>query len=79
MRAARAIRIRAGLHAGEVYEAGGRLFGICINIAARVAAQAGADDVFATELVAGLVEELTPCGEFHLKGVGVCRLVRRAS
>ena len=50
------IRIRAGLHAGEVYEAGGRLFGICINIAARVAAQAGADDVLTTELVAGLVE-----------------------
>jgi pimeloyl-ACP methyl ester carboxylesterase len=74
------IRVRAGLHAGEVYESGGRLFGICINIAARVAAQAGADDVFTTELVAGLVEgsdlQLTPCGEFDLKGIGVRRHVR---
>jgi pimeloyl-ACP methyl ester carboxylesterase/class 3 adenylate cyclase len=91
LRAARAIanaareqgvRIRAGLHAGEVYEAGGRLFGICINIAARVAAQAGADEVLTTELVAGLVEgsdlTLTSHGEFDLKGVGVRRLVRLA-
>jgi class 3 adenylate cyclase len=74
------IRIRAGLHAGELYESGGRLFGICINIAARVAAQAGADDVLTTELVAGLVEgselEFRPFGEFDLKGVGVRRLVR---
>jgi pimeloyl-ACP methyl ester carboxylesterase len=74
------IRIRAGLHAGEVYESGGRLFGICISIAARVAAQAGADEVLATELVQGLVEgselEFTPRGEFDLKGVGRRRLVR---
>jgi pimeloyl-ACP methyl ester carboxylesterase len=74
------IRIRSGLHAGEVYEAGGRLFGICISIAARVAAQAGADEVLATELVQGLVEgsglELTPRGEFELKGIGPRRLVR---
>jgi pimeloyl-ACP methyl ester carboxylesterase len=76
------IHIRAGLHAGEVYEAGGRLFGICINIAARVAAQAGADDVLTTEVVAGLVEgsdlTLAPYGELDLKGVGVRRLVRLA-
>ena len=76
------IRIRAGLHAGEVYEAGGRLFGICISIAARVAAQAGADEVFATELVQGLVEgsdlAFTPRGEFDLKGVGLRRLVQLA-
>lgn len=91
LRAARAIvaaardqgvRIRAGLHAGEVHEAGGRLFGICISIAARVAAQAGADEVLATELVQGLVEgsdhEFTPRGEFDLKGVGSRRLVRLA-
>ena len=74
------IRIRAGLHAGEVHEAGGRLFGICISIAARVAAQAGADEVLATELVQGLVEGsdfgFTPRGEFELKGVGPRRLVR---
>jgi class 3 adenylate cyclase len=89
LRAARAIvgtareqgvRIRAGLHAGEVYEAGGRLFGICISVAARVAAQAAADEVLATELVQGLVEGsdigFTPHGEFELKGVGLRRLVR---
>jgi len=74
------IRLRAGLHAGEVYEAGGRLFGICVSIAARVAAQAAADEVLATELVQGLVEgsdlEFTPRGEVDLKGVGARRLVR---
>jgi pimeloyl-ACP methyl ester carboxylesterase len=74
------IRIRAGLHAGEVHEAGGRLFGICISIAARVAARAGADEVFTTELVQGLVEgselAFTPCGDFDLKGIGLRRLVR---
>lgn len=78
------IRIRAGIHAGEIYEAGGRRFGICIciSIAARVAAQAGADEVFATELVQGLVEgsdlSFTPRGEFDLKGVGLRRLVQLA-
>lgn len=76
------ISIRAGLHAGEVYESGGRLFGICISIAARVAAQAAADEVLATELVQGLVEGsdvvFHPYGEFVLKGAGTRRLVRLA-
>jgi class 3 adenylate cyclase len=76
------IRLRAGLHAGEVSESGGRLFGICISVAARVAAQAGADHVLATELVQGLVEgsdlEFSPLGEVELKGIGPRRLVRLA-
>jgi pimeloyl-ACP methyl ester carboxylesterase len=74
------VPIRAGLHAGELYEAGGQRFGICISIAARVAAQAGANEVFATELVQGLVEgsdlSFAPRGEFDLKGVGMRRLVQ---
>ena len=45
------LRIRAGLHAGEVYQVGERLLGICVNAAARVADRAGASEVLATEIV----------------------------
>ena len=74
------IQIRAGLQAGEVYQVGARLFGICVTVAARVAAQAGAGDILSTEVVRGLVEgsglSFTDAGEFDLKGIGVRRLVR---
>jgi pimeloyl-ACP methyl ester carboxylesterase len=76
------IRIRAGLHAGEVYEVGNRLLGICVNTASRVAARAGPDEVLATELVRGLVEgsgfTFDPAGEFELKGIGPRQLLRLA-
>ena len=74
------IRIRAGLHAGEVYEVGNRLLGICVNTASRVADRAGPDEVLATELVRGLVEgsgfAFDPAGEFELKGIGPRQLLR---
>jgi pimeloyl-ACP methyl ester carboxylesterase len=76
------IRIRAGLQAGEVYEVGERLLGICVNTAARVADRAGADEVLSTELVRGLVEgsgfTFEDAGGFELKGIGSRRLVRLA-
>ena len=76
------IRLRAGLQAGEVYQVGARLFGICVTVAARVAAQAGAGEILSTEVVRGLVEgsglAFADAGEFDLKGIGVRRLVRLA-
>jgi len=76
------LRIRAGLHAGEVYQVGERLLGICVNAAARVADRAGAGEVMATEIVRGLVEggdfRFEDAGEFDLKGIGARRLVRLA-
>lgn len=74
------IHIRCGLHAGEVYEIEGKLLGICVNVAARVTAQAAADQVLATEVVRGLVEgsdlTFTDFGSFDLKGIGVRHLSR---
>jgi pimeloyl-ACP methyl ester carboxylesterase len=74
------LHIRAGIHAGEVYEVGESLLGICVNVAARVVAQANGDEILATELVQGLVEgsELSfeQQGEVDLKGIGRRRLVR---
>jgi class 3 adenylate cyclase len=76
------LRIRAGLHAGEVFEVGDRLLGICVNTAARVADRADADEVFTTELVRGLVEgsgfAFDDAGEHDLKGIGPRRLLRLA-
>ncbi len=74
------IQIRAGIQAGEVYEMGDRLLGLCLNAAARVVAEAGPDEVLTTELVQGLVEgggfNFEDAGEFDLKGIGRRRLVR---
>ncbi len=74
------IQIRSGIEAGEVYEMGDRLLGICLNATARVVAEAAPDEILTTELVKGLVEgggfEFENAGEFDLKGIGRRRLVR---
>ncbi len=76
------LQIRAGLHAGEVYQVGERLLGICVNATARVADRARANEVLATEIVRSLVEggdfHFEDAGEFDLKGIGPRRLVRLA-
>jgi pimeloyl-ACP methyl ester carboxylesterase len=78
----RGLQIRAGLHAGEVHEADERLFGICLNTAARVMDKAGADEVLTTEAVKSLVEgtglAFVDAGEYELKGIGTRKLVRLA-
>jgi pimeloyl-ACP methyl ester carboxylesterase len=82
LEAARAhgLQIRAGLHAGEVYQVGERLLGICVNAAARVADRAGPNEILTTEIVRGLVEggafDFEDVGEFDLKGIGTRRLLR---
>jgi class 3 adenylate cyclase len=71
---------RAGVHAGEAHEAGGDLFGTCVNIAARVCDSAAADEVLTTAVVEGLVEgsglNFDERGEADLKGIGKRRLLR---
>jgi len=77
---AQGLQLRAGLHAGEVYQVGERLLGICVNAAARVADHAGPNEILTTEIVRGLVEggdfRFEDVGEFDLRGIGSRRLVR---
>ncbi len=67
------IEIRAGLHTGEVEAADGRLRGIAVHIAARVAALAGPSEVLASrtvrDLVAGSGFDFADRGTRDLKGI----------
>ena len=73
------VAIRAGVHAGEAYTVEDQLFGTCVTVAARVAAQAGAGELLTTETVSDLVSGsgFTFCdaGVRELKGVGPRRLL----
>jgi class 3 adenylate cyclase len=60
------LEIRAGLHTGEGELAGGRIAGIVLHIAARVAAEAGPSEV----LVSSTVRDLVAGAEFHLDDRG---------
>lgn len=67
------VPIRVGLHTGEVEMRGDDIGGIAVHIAARVAAQAGADEVLVSQsippLVVGSGLDFEPAGSHHLKGV----------
>ena len=67
------IKVRAGLHTGECELLGADVGGIAVHIAARVAAQAGADEVIVSstvkDLVAGSGIEFEDRGNHALKGV----------
>jgi class 3 adenylate cyclase len=67
------LEVRAGLHAGEVEQIAGRLRGIAVHTAARVAAAAGPSEVLVTgtvrDLVAGSGIAFEERGEHHLKGI----------
>jgi serine/threonine-protein kinase len=67
------LRVRCGLHAGEVQRAGAGIGGIGVHIAARVAALAGPDEVLVSgtvrDLVAGSGLDFTDRGVHTLKGV----------
>jgi len=67
------IRVRAGLHTGEVELLGADVGGMTVNIGARVAALAGSGEVLVSRTVADLVIgsgiQLTESGEHELKGV----------
>jgi class 3 adenylate cyclase len=67
------LRIRAGLHAGEVELRGDDVGGIAVHLAARIMAEAGPGEVLVSrtvrDLVAGSGRTLTDRGTRRLKGV----------
>jgi class 3 adenylate cyclase len=78
------IRIRAGLHTGEIERRGGDVSGIGVNIAARVEALASAGETLASstvkDLCAGAGFAFEEHGEHDLKGVdGRWRIFRLTS
>jgi class 3 adenylate cyclase len=71
------VRIRAGLHAGEIERRGDDVSGIAVHVAARVAAEAGIGEVLVTDVVVELVEgsgiDFDDRGLRALKGVSRSR------
>ena len=67
------LEIRAGVHTGEIELSDGDIQGLAVHIGARVAALAGAGEVFVSstvkDLVAGSGIEFLDRGEHELKGV----------
>ena len=73
------VKIRAGLHTGELEVIGSDVGGMAVNIGARVGARAGAGEVLVSstvkDLVVGSGIEFADRGEHELKGVpGAWRL-----
>ena len=72
--AAASLPLHLGLHAGDVIEEDGNVYGGAVNIAARVAALAAPGDVVVSDTVRGLARTsagavFTDRGEHALKGV----------
>ncbi len=67
------IRVRAGVHTGEIERFGDSVAGIAVHIGSRVAAAAGPDEVWVSgtvrDLVAGSDLEFEDRGSWELKGV----------
>jgi class 3 adenylate cyclase len=79
--AAQGLRIRAGLHAGEIVIQPSDVLGVAVHVAARVAALAQPGEVLLTETVHALTMgtglQYETAGEHQLKGVpGTWRLFR---
>jgi class 3 adenylate cyclase len=75
------IEIRAGIHTGECEQVDGKLVGIAVHVAARVAAKARPSEVLVSQTVKDLVTgsdlTLVDADEHRLKGVpGTWRLYR---
>jgi class 3 adenylate cyclase len=73
------LQVRAGIHTGEVERTPGKVGGLAVHVAARVAAQAGPSQILTSgtvrDLVAGSGIEFNDLGERDLKGVpGTWRL-----
>ena len=75
------IEIRAGLHTGELEEAGDDVRGIAVHVAARVMSLAGPGEVLVTATTADLMEgsgiPLEDAGDHELKGLSGMRRVLR--
>ena len=67
------IRVRAGIHTGEVDVVPGNVRGVAVHVAARIAALASADEVLVSSTTRSLVESgdlvFVDRGEHELKGV----------
>jgi class 3 adenylate cyclase/tetratricopeptide (TPR) repeat protein len=67
------MRVRSGLHAGEIIAKRGQWFGIAINAARRICDHAQPDQILVSDvirqLVAGSEISFTNCGDFLLKGL----------
>jgi class 3 adenylate cyclase len=67
------IRVRAGIHTGEIEVRGDDVAGLAVHIGARVSALAGPDEVLVSstvkDLVVGSNVEFEERGEYQLKGV----------
>ena len=67
------LQLRQGIHIGEVERRGSDIGGIAVNLAARVQATAGPDEVLVTRTVADLVAgsgiEFQDRGEHELRGI----------
>lgn len=72
------LRVRAGIHAGEVATDGSQVRGVAVHESARIMAAAGPDEILVSEtiptLVSGLGLEFVDQGERDLKGIGPRRL-----
>jgi DNA-binding NarL/FixJ family response regulator len=77
------LRIRAGIHTGEVEYEDGRAQGIAFNLATRISGLAGSAEVLVSattrELAAGSGLEFTDRGEHALKGVSGSRRLYAAA
>jgi len=76
------VRVRMGMHCGEVELAGGGYVGIAVHVAARVAAAAHGGQIIITEVTARLAgdPDTVDLGRHRLKDVGEFRLLQiRAS
>jgi uncharacterized protein (TIGR00369 family) len=67
------LNIRAGIHAGECEESGGKLVGIAVHIGARIAAAAADGEILVSstvkDLTAGSAIDFDDRGEHALKGI----------
>ena len=68
------LRVRMGVHTGEVHERDGDYFGPPVNLAARLMGAANGGQIVVSALTAGLIDpsvgvELVDLGSTHLKGV----------
>ncbi|MGQ0606849.1 MAG: adenylate/guanylate cyclase domain-containing protein [Chloroflexota bacterium] len=67
------VRIRAGVHSGEIEAVPGNVRGVAVHVAARIMALAGPNEVFVSDTTRGLVESrelsFADRGAFELKGI----------
>jgi len=75
------LRVRAGVHSGEVERDAGNLRGVAVHAVTRIAALAGPGDVLVSGPTASLLEggglQLEDVGEYELKGLAGARRIYR--